>query len=129
MPRLDPQLLADARAGRRQPTPAQRLLWWRLRDRALGCHFRRQHPVGPYLVDFACWPARLAVLIRGPHAALERRRESHLAEQGWRVLALTESDVLAHLEATIHRIARAVPVEGCGLSPPGSAAAPGGPAA
>ena len=128
MNRLDPQLLAAARAGRRQPTPAQRLLWWRLRDRALGCHFRRQHPVGPYVVDFACWPARLAVVLRGPHAAPDARRERYLAEQGWRVLALTDSEVLQHLSATVDRIARALPVEGSSPSPPTPGVAPRGPA-
>jgi very-short-patch-repair endonuclease len=112
MTRLDPQLLAGARAARRNPTPAQRLLWWRLRGDALGCHFRRQHPVGPYVVDFACWPARLAVEIRGEHQAPDARRERYLADQGWRVLYLTDSEVLRHLEAAVARISQAVPVEG-----------------
>jgi very-short-patch-repair endonuclease len=112
MTRLDPQLLGGARAARRNPTPAQRLLWWRLRDRALGCHFRRQRPVGPYLVDFACWSARLAVDIRDEHQAPDARRERYLAEQGWRVLRLTDSEVLRHLEAAVERIALAIPSQG-----------------
>ncbi len=109
---LDPQLLSTARALRRNPTPAQRLLWWRLRDRSLGCHFRRQHPIGPYVVDFACWPARLAVEILGQHQAPDSRRERYLAEQGWRVLHLTDSEVLSNLEAAVARIMRAIPAEG-----------------
>jgi very-short-patch-repair endonuclease len=112
MTRLDPQLLVSARAARRNPTPAQRLLWWRLRDRALGCHFRRQHPVGPYIVDFACWPARLAVDIRDEHQTPDARRERYLAEQGWRVLRFTDFEVLRHLEATVERISQAIPGDG-----------------
>jgi very-short-patch-repair endonuclease len=110
MTNLDPQLLSIARLARRHPTPAQRLLWWRLRDRALGCRFRRQHPVGPYIVDFACWPARLAVEIHGQHQDPDPRREHYLAEQGWRVLRLAEAEVLRDLEAVVDRIARAVPI-------------------
>jgi very-short-patch-repair endonuclease len=109
---LDPQLLSSARAARRHPTPAQRLLWWRLRDRALGCHFRRQHPIGPYVVDFACWPARLAIEVHGQHQPPDAHRQRYLAEQGWRVLRVTDADVLRDLEATIVRIAQAVPGDG-----------------
>ena len=129
MTRLDPRLVAVARAARRNPTPAERLLWWRLRDRALGCHFRRQHPVGPYLVDFACWSARLAVEILRAAQAPDPRRGRYLEEQGWRVLHLTETEVLRHLDDTVARIARAVPV--AGTSPdraPGAPAQSGRPA-
>ena len=105
----DPHLLSTDGAARRNPTAAQRLLWWRLRDRALGSHFRREHPIGPYVVDFACCPARLAIEIRGGHEAPDTRREHYLAEQGWRLLRLTDSDVLRGLEAVVARIAGAVP--------------------
>ena len=55
-----------ARRLRRDETEAEALLWRRIRDRALlGRKFRRQHPSGPYVVDFACIEARLVVELDG----------------------------------------------------------------
>jgi very-short-patch-repair endonuclease len=53
---------AQARAMRRAPTESERLLWSRLRDRRLrGFKFRRQHPIGQFIADFACMERRLIV--------------------------------------------------------------------
>jgi hypothetical protein len=50
-----PPLSRDrARQLRRQQTDAERRLWMRLREHQLGVQFRRQHPIGPYVVDFCC---------------------------------------------------------------------------
>ncbi len=63
--------VGKARALRRAETRAERLLWSRLRDRRLGGHkFRRQHPIGPYVVDFLYTEKWLAVEVDGgQHAA------------------------------------------------------------
>ena len=42
-------------------TKPERLLWWALRRKQTGFHFRRQHPAGPYVLDFYCDTARLCV--------------------------------------------------------------------
>jgi len=61
-----------ARTLRREMTPAEHYLWTRLRRRQLaGCRFRRQHPLGPYIADFACLERQLrstapATWIRAP---------------------------------------------------------------
>ena len=56
---------STARSLRKHPTEAERLLWRHLRLRQLGgWKFRRQQPVGPYIVDFVCLEARLIV---SPH--------------------------------------------------------------
>ncbi|MFO1186996.1 MAG: endonuclease domain-containing protein [Alphaproteobacteria bacterium] len=48
-------------------TDPERLLWGQLRDKRVeGLRFRRQFPIGPYVVDFACLPARLGIEIDGP---------------------------------------------------------------
>ena len=57
----DRRLLGFARAVHRDPTPAEELLWWRLRGKELGFHFRRQEPIGLDIADFACRRARLIV--------------------------------------------------------------------
>ncbi len=55
-----------ARRLRRRETDVERRLWRELRNRrAFGLKFRRQHPVGPYIVDFACLEARLLIEIDG----------------------------------------------------------------
>ena len=63
---LDPRLLAFARELRRQQTDAEAVMWSLLRDRRLaGCKFRRQYPLGPYVLDFYCQEARLAIELDG----------------------------------------------------------------
>jgi len=55
-----------ARRLRQRETDLERRLWRELRNRrAFGVKFRRQHPVGPYVVDFACLEARLLIEIDG----------------------------------------------------------------
>ncbi|MBN1438879.1 MAG: DUF559 domain-containing protein [Anaerolineales bacterium] len=60
-----PQTTQYAKHLRRTMTPAERLLWSRLRRKALGFHFRRQAPVGKYILDFYCVNAKLAVEVDG----------------------------------------------------------------
>ncbi|HEY7577739.1 MAG TPA: endonuclease domain-containing protein, partial [Acetobacteraceae bacterium] len=58
--------LSHARALRRDATPAERLLWQGLRNRAVGrLKFRRQVPLGPYIADFYCASAKLVVEVDG----------------------------------------------------------------
>jgi very-short-patch-repair endonuclease len=55
------------REQRKQPTPAEAALWDILRDRrCLGFKFRRQHAIGPYIVDFYCAEAGLVIEVDGP---------------------------------------------------------------
>lgn len=89
------------------PTPAEAMLWWGLRHRELGSYFRRQHPIGPYIADFACLRERLAVETDGDsHNDPERdaRRDRYFAERGWRVIRFCDSDVYEHLEEALEEI-------------------------
>ena len=80
----------QARALRRRAAPTERFLWSLLRDRQLeGLKFRRQFPIGPYVVDFVCLRFRLIVEADGPYfhdAERDARRDAFLAAQGFRVL-------------------------------------------
>lgn len=88
------------------------MLWMRLRggDR----HFRRQRPVGPYILDFYCAEARLAVEVDGAthdletQAAHDRRRDAWLAENGIRVLRLPARLILTDIEAALRIIEAAI---------------------
>ena len=74
------------------------MLWRLLKGDALGVRFRRQHPVGPYILDFFCTARRLAVEVDGlGHEARvehDARRDAWLAGQGIRVLRFAAADVL-----------------------------------
>ncbi len=97
MPRLAPREFA--RKLRHNGTDAERALWFHLRDRRLGgLKFRRQHPIGPYTVDFACVEARLIVeLDGGQHLEVRSRdaaRTAFLESLGWRVIRLWDHEAL-----------------------------------
>jgi very-short-patch-repair endonuclease len=93
---------ANARTLRRNLTDAERRLWSLLRDRRLDGHkFRRQHPVGPFILDFACVEHQLVVEADGgQHADSERdkRRDIYLRRHGWRILRFWNHDILSNSE-------------------------------
>ena len=88
----------NARRLRREATDAERRLWAILRDRRLaGYRFRRQHPVGSYILDFACTRYLLAVEADGSQHAdssPDDRRTAFLEKEGWRVLRFWNNDIL-----------------------------------
>jgi very-short-patch-repair endonuclease len=63
---LAPESLAFVRQLRRDQTDVEKLLWYSLRDRQLyGLKFRRQYPVGPYVLDFYCYEYKLCIELDG----------------------------------------------------------------
>ena len=106
---------AFAKRLRRPMTPPEARLWTRVRAHRLqGYKFRRQHPVGPYILDFYCAAARLAVEVDGrahehpDRIAHDRRRTRWLATQGIRVIRIAAHDVRDELEGVLAFIARVV---------------------
>jgi len=97
-----------ARHLRRQATDAERRLWSALRDRRLsGYRFRRQFPIGPFIVDFACTRHQLIVEADGgQHADSEtdRKPTAFLEAEGWRVLRFWNNDVLANTSGVVETI-------------------------
>ena len=87
-----------ARQLRRDQTPSETRLWEALRGRRLeGWKWRRQTPIGPFIVDFVCLEARLAVELDGrvheEQAHLDARRDSVLKGRGLRVLRFWNSEL------------------------------------
>lgn len=73
-----------ARKLRRTMSPPEVALWQKLRGGQLsGLRFRRQHPAGPYILDFYCPSARLAVEIDGPHHDHPQQAEHDIARTNW----------------------------------------------
>ncbi len=106
-----------ARRLRTQTTDAENRLWTRLRRRQIdGFRFRRQVPVGGYILDFACLRAWLVIEVDGSQhrEALERddRRTAWLESRGFRVLRFWDNAVLQETDGVLESIRGAL------LAPP-----------
>ncbi len=107
-------IVPRARRLRAEMSLPEVLLWLALRLRPGGLKFRRQHPAGPFVMDFFCAEARLAVEIDGashdmgfnPERDIER--ELYLSTHGIRTLRLAARDVLANVSAAVEAILSAV---------------------
>ncbi len=100
-----------ARTLRQNMTDAERLLWRHLRaHRLAGAKFRRQQPLGPYIVDFVHLGARLVVEADGGQHAGEADavRDAWLRGQGFRVLRFWNNDILRQPQAVLAAIWREV---------------------
>ena len=103
--------VSRARVLRRTLTPPEARLWVCPRRGGLGgLKFRRQHPLGPYVLDFYCAEARLAVEIDGAvhdhpdRMAHDRRRSAWLEARGLAVMRVTAEDVRVNLEGVLASI-------------------------
>ena len=102
---------------RHKATLAENTLWQRLRSGHLnGVRFRRQHAIGPWIVDFYCAAARLIVEVDGPihrgQQESDAERQAALEGYGLRVLRFTNDAVLGDIEAVVRDIARAIGAQG-----------------
>ena len=116
--RAPPPVQQRAKALRREQSPIERKLWARLRQKQLyGLKFRRQHPIGRFIVDFYCPAHKLIVEIDGrshdERLAYDGERTAWLESQGYRVIRFTNEQVVRECHAVLEEIARV-----CGKEPP-----------
>ena len=102
-----------ARYLRKSMNYAERRLWSRLRNRQLlAKKFRRQHPIGDYIVDFVCLEVRLAVELDGPihdeHWLRDDQRDRWLAGQGFKILRFTNHQVETDIQYVLEQIGRSL---------------------
>ena len=105
------ELKNRARELRSNQTDVEAKLWRRLRDRQVfGAKFRRQHPIGSYIVDFCCPTLRLIVeLDGGQHAeqgAADQARTYFLESRGYRVLRFWNNQVMTQLDDVLEEISK-----------------------
>ena len=97
---------------RRHPTLSEHILWQAIRGERLGVVFRRQVPLGPFIVDFLAPSARLVVEVDGGyHAArvkADARRTRWLERQGYRVVRVSSTSVSHNLESALRVIVGAL---------------------
>ena len=97
---------------RKQSTDAERHIWYNLRANRLGFKFKRQVPLGVYIVDFACLEKRLIVEIDGgqhlENQAYDMERTVWLNARGFKVLRFWNNDVLQQTTSVIEVIMQAL---------------------
>jgi len=103
-----------AKQLRRNATDAENLLWHKLRNRQMNGHkFRRQQPLGTYIVDFVCHELRLVVELDGGQHAVDterdQTRDAHLRAQGYTVLRFWNNEVFENFEGVLTTIAEIAP--------------------
>jgi very-short-patch-repair endonuclease len=107
-------MTARAKNLRGNMTDAEARLWHSLRrDQLNGLHFRRQHPVGPFTLDFYCPTLRLAIEVDGGQHAEQRkradaRRTRWLAQKDIKVVRYWNNDVLGNLPGVLADLAAKV---------------------
>ncbi|MEE1947895.1 endonuclease domain-containing protein [Pseudomonas alcaligenes] len=102
-------LRENAKSLRTQMTDAETRLWCHLRaHRFMGLKFKRQKPIGRYIVDFVCLELFLVIELDGgqhmEQADRDRERDDYLAARGYRVLRFWNHQVLGEMEAVLERI-------------------------
>lgn len=103
-----------ARENRNNPTEAERALWEYLRGGKMGAHFRRQHVMMDYILDFVCLAEQLVIEIDGgyhhegeqPRKDVERTAD--LSKQGFRVLRFSNEEVLCNINNVLETIKKEI---------------------
>ena len=114
MQRLSPNTKTNARNLRKNMTDVERLLWSKIRGRQLrGFRFRRQHPIGRYIVDFVCIELKLIVEMdggqHGDQQQYDMNRTQWLQTKGYKVIRFWNNDVIDDLEGVMQAIYNHLP--------------------
>lgn len=102
------ETVKHSRQLRKNPTEAEKRLWRHIRDKQLNAHkFRRQFPIGSYIVDFICVEKRLIIEVDGgQHAdsAYDKKRDIDLKAQNYHIIRFWNHDVLQNTEGVLQEI-------------------------
>jgi very-short-patch-repair endonuclease len=121
---ISPPMLRQARELRHATTQPERTLWAVIRKNQIGLRFRREHPIGPYVLDFYCPSVHLCLEVDGPahdewdqieHDAV---RDAYLIAHGVQVLRFKAAEIEQRPAAVIARIRQAAPPPSPMATPP-----------
>ena len=96
--------------NRQKPTEAESILWNLLKGNFFGCHFRRQHIIGPFIADFACLKKKLIIEIDGGYHQLpeqqtsDKERTEWLGSKGFKVLRFSNEEVTFNTQRVLECI-------------------------
>ena len=98
--------IASARELRRRMTPEETVFWKELRNRKFRhVKFRRQVPIGPFIVDFLCMPLKLVIEVDGGihehQPEYDIAREEYLREWGYRILRFRNEEIQKRLPVVL----------------------------
>ena len=103
--RSTPKIMRQAGELRKEPTPAERKLWSRIRNDQLGVNFRRQHAIGNYIPDFCSPKAKLIIELDGSQhleqEEYDKERTKYLESQGYKVIRFWNNDIMNNIEGVI----------------------------
>ncbi len=108
----------QARRHRREMSPPEVRLWMELRKEPGGYRFRREHPAGPYRLDFYCAKAKLAIEVdgeahgHGDRPERDEARDAWLAQRGVLTLRIPAAEVMNNLDGALRHILAAVATRG-----------------
>jgi len=124
------QTQRNARALRSEMSLPEVLLWRVLRSRPDGLKFRRQHPAGPYVLDFFCTSRLLAIEVdgeahnRGDRPERDQERDAWLLSQGVMVLRIPAVEILRNIDAVVRYITATAPLVATPLHQPAAGPPP-----
>ncbi len=107
---INGSVLEHAREMRKSPTNAEKYLWHHLRSDQLGIRFRKQHPIGGYILDFYCPKAKLGIEVDGPihddpmRQEADDRRTDKLSDEGIFILRFKNEEVLYDTKTVLNTI-------------------------
>lgn len=111
----NPYEIKLARELRHNQSDAERNLWSRLRNSQIdGVKFRRQQPIGDYIVDFIGFEKKLIIEVDGgqhnekPMEIIDKQRTKYLESRGYRVIRFWNNDVLENIDGVLFRIKEAL---------------------
>ena len=114
MQRISPKIKNNARSLRRNMTDVERMLWAKIRSGQLqGFRFRRQHPIGNYIVDFICLELKLVIELDGSQhmdqQQYDMKRSQWLQNNGFKIVRFWNSDVLENFDGVMQTIQMHLP--------------------
>jgi very-short-patch-repair endonuclease len=97
---------------RRDSTQVEQILWRALREHIAPWKFRRQHPIGRRIADFACPAAKLVIELdggqHGERQDADEQRSAELSERGYRLIRFWNNEITENIEGVLETIRRAL---------------------
>lgn len=120
---MDSNLKNFAKSLRKRPTDAERILWKHLKAKKLkGLKFRRQEPIGKYIVDFVCYEKGIIIEVDGGQHSIDKERDHErdiwFRDEGFKVIRFWNNDVLSNTEGVLTAIMTSFLESPSLLSPP-----------
>ena len=114
MQRISPKIKHNSRNLRKNMTDVERILWAKVRSRQLqGFRFRRQHPIGKYIVDFVCLELKLIIELDGGQHMNQQQyvtnRSQWLQKNGFKTVRFWNNDILDNLDGIMETICMHLP--------------------